>query len=66
MIKRKPKDLKSRRRAVQVMEEIGTKDYCKGVLKQTEEAIKKEMTLIGCNSMMDKLMNGLRDWERSS
>jgi Cys-tRNA synthase (O-phospho-L-seryl-tRNA:Cys-tRNA synthase) len=48
------------------MKEIGTKDYCKEVLKQSEKAVKKEISLIGCNPIMDKLMDGLRDWNQSS
>jgi hypothetical protein len=63
-LKRKPSDYETKKRCVDVMTKIGTKNYCREILSTLSEEIVKESKKFGPNPYMEKLVDFMSDWKK--
>ena len=59
ILKQRPKDLETKRRCVKILKEIGTQKYCKDLINEMGEILKKKVKEAGGNPILDFIVDVL-------
>ena len=59
----KTTDIDIKRRAVTILKDIGSMDYCKDILEELHQDLEREMAHLGPNPIMESCLDKLKDWE---
>jgi hypothetical protein len=59
----KTSDMDVKRQAVSILKDIGSMDFCREILEECDQELRKEMDILGPNPLMEMCLDAMKDWE---
>lgn len=59
----KTTDIDIKRRAVSILKNIGSMDYCKDILEELHQDLERELAQLGPNPIIESGLDKVKDWE---